>query len=566
MKRHFSLRTFTPELNSRNIVIFSALIVALIFLTQGNVGFNLEDEGFLWYGTIRTALGDVPIRDFQSYDPGRYYWGALWFKLLRSDGIIALRISQAVFQFIGVTIALLLVRRVTRKWLPLIGTALLMLVWMFPPWKIYEPVITIAAVFFAVRLIENTSWIRHLWAGAFVGLAAFFGRNHGVYCLVAFLLLTFFVWWKIDRKDLLLRLVALSLGVVIGYLPMLLMLALIPGFFHSFLDAVLFNVRVATNLPLPVPWPWRVHYSFLALKTSIHGFAVGILYLAFPAFFIFAFAALFLKPGFRANRLFTASVFVGAIYLHYIFERPHLYYLAWTIPPLILGLIALPYSFSGPARRKIAFIVWSCLAVFSFTAAEMAPENYFLIKVRGAVRERVLNRFHVDVAIDMPEQHHALVKSDVRGNTLWVTNDIAETIQVIETVGQQIPPNEGFLVAPYWTAFYPILRKQSPTWEIYFLFPQPKDKQEIIERDLERAQVKWAFVCDYYLDNQPELRFSSTHSYVWQYLDTNFEPVPIAQPTDALHYCELLHKKASASALPKSTPAADGNSTATPLP
>src|SRR5215203_5332001 len=103
-----------PQLTTRNLLILSAVMVILGFLLQGNVGFNMPDEGFLWYGTIRTSLGEVPIRDFQSYEPGRYYWGALWFKLLRSDGILTLRLSQTVFQFVGLSLALLLLRRLLR--------------------------------------------------------------------------------------------------------------------------------------------------------------------------------------------------------------------------------------------------------------------------------------------------------------------------------------------------------------------------------------------------------------------------------------------------------------------
>jgi hypothetical protein len=555
-----SLPALTPEVSPRNLVIFSALMVLIIYLVQGDTGLNLQDEGFLWYGTIRAAMGEVPIRDFQSYDPGRYYWGALWFKLLRNDGIMALRISQAVFQFIGLTVALLLVRRVTKKWLPLIGTSLLLLVWMFPPWKIYEPVITIIAVYFAVLLLDSPTKLRHFLSGVFIGLAAFFGRNHGIYCLGAFVLIILFVWWKLDRRELIGRLAALGLGVVLGYSPMLIMLAVIPGFFRAFLDAVLFNVHVATNLPLPVPWPWRVNYSGPSPKVWINGLATGLLYLAFPVFYILGLTALVLKTKIRANRLFTACIFVGAVYLHYIFERPHLYYLAWTIPPLILGLIALPYSFSGQYRKKIAVIVWSGLIIISFTAAEMAPQNYFLIKVRGAVREKVLRRFQVDIGFDMPEEHHTLVKTDVRGDHLWVTTDIADAVNAMNAINQEIPGNDGILVAPYWTAFYPILNKKSPTWEIYFLFPQTKSQQEVIVADLEQQHVNWALTCDFYLDNRPELKFESTHSYVWEYLATNFETMK-TDKMSRLPLCQLLHRTAA-----NAVPVGAGPVTGTPPP
>jgi hypothetical protein len=80
-----------------------------LFLWQGHYGLNLADEGFLWYGAQRVRQGDVPIRDFMAYDPGRYYWSALFMQLENSSGILALRHSLAVFQTLGLAVALNLI-------------------------------------------------------------------------------------------------------------------------------------------------------------------------------------------------------------------------------------------------------------------------------------------------------------------------------------------------------------------------------------------------------------------------------------------------------------------------
>ena len=115
---------------------------------------------------------------------------------------------------------------------------------MFPQWKIYEHVTNIVALYFATLLIENPSRKRHLVAGTFVGMAAFFGRNHGVYCFAAFLLLILFIRWRIDRGSLPVRVGAWGLGIVIGYAPMLFMFAFVPGFFGACVEVFTSNLRV----------------------------------------------------------------------------------------------------------------------------------------------------------------------------------------------------------------------------------------------------------------------------------------------------------------------------------
>ena len=167
------------------------------------------------------------MRDFQAYDPPRYYWVAAFLTLL-DRGIVPVRIACSAFHFPGVLCGLLLVRRLTRSWVALAAAGALLTLWLFPPFMLNHTV-ALVGVWVAVRLVERPSSARHLVAGLFVGLATFFGRNLGLYALASFVLLVALIWWKIERRELARRVAAFTGGGILGYSPMLLMLLAIPG-------------------------------------------------------------------------------------------------------------------------------------------------------------------------------------------------------------------------------------------------------------------------------------------------------------------------------------------------
>jgi len=82
------------------LAVLAFVLVAVSFLAVARAKIDLRDEGYLWYGAIAVAKGQVPMRDFQSYDPGRYYWAAPWLMLL-DHGIVPLRLACSAFHFLA---------------------------------------------------------------------------------------------------------------------------------------------------------------------------------------------------------------------------------------------------------------------------------------------------------------------------------------------------------------------------------------------------------------------------------------------------------------------------------
>ncbi|MEA2695630.1 MAG: hypothetical protein QOJ16_5017, partial [Acidobacteriota bacterium] len=346
----------------RDLLFLGLLAVVLtfgLFLYQRRLDFYVAEEGFLWYGAIGAAHGEVPFRDFYSYDPGRYYWAAAWAKLL-GDGILALRFSTAVFQALGLFCGLLAAWRLThRRWLlALVGV--LLLAWMEPRNRLFEPALAMAAVAAAVALLEKPSLRRHFWAGALVGLGLFFGKNHGLYLGVAFLLLILLLRWRwpaLGESGLPRRLVAWILGGITGASPLLLMLAFVPGFFGAYVDSIRFFFEQGrTNFPIPIPWPWRVDFADQTVTEAARELASGVGFLLFPLF-VAGVALLVVRTRraeLRSRALLIGSGAVALVYMHYAFSRADLVHLAPSIHPLLLGLAAVPALLAG--RRRLAVV------------------------------------------------------------------------------------------------------------------------------------------------------------------------------------------------------------------
>ncbi len=507
------------------IALLSLALVALSFWLQGDIGINLADEGFLWYGTARAAQGDVPLRDFQSYDIGRYYWGAAGLKVFGS-GIIPLRESQAMFQFIGLACGLLTLRRVLRSWWMLTLSGVLLLGWMYPLYRAYETTISLAGVYFAVLLLENPTPPRHFIAGVFVGAAALFGRNHGVYGFVGFLLLIIFIWWKICWNDLAKRILAWSAGILVGYSPMVVMLILVPGFLAGFRESMLVMFHRGTpNLALPIPWPWlpSIHSGQLSFLESAKLASVGVLFLLLPVFYISAGATLLASPRetLRSRALLVASAFIGVMYMHHAFSRADIVHLASSIHPVLIGLIALPYTFA--VRRAVAVALFGALFVISYYSVGTASPYFRKASAPTG----------------------AYVHANIGGDRLWVGGIAALVIDTVSRINaQRVRPGEGLLVAPHGPGFYPILQRTSPLWDLYFLFPETELRQKDMIARLRQQNVNWVILGDSPLDGRDDLRFRNTHPLVWNHFMDEFETVPV----DELRWWsyQLLHRKPDA--------------------
>lgn len=494
------------------ILTLSVLLVSCSFLLQGNIGLNLADEGFLWCGSVQTSGGDVPLKDFQSYSPGRYYWSVAWFKLFGS-GIVGLRMSNALFQALGLCFGLLVARRsVSSLWI-LFLLGILLTVWMFPRHKLFEPSLAMAAIYFAVLLIDKPSVQRHFISGLFVGLAAFFGPNHGLYCAAAFFLLIMFIRLKTSTGNLPRRLVCWGLGIVVGFSPMIFMVIFVPGFFDTLVASLASIFRTGGNLPLPAPWPWVVISNISKapnIETLYAAFQLfgSLCFLLMPIFYVAVIlTALFSGSGFwRKGSVLIACAMVGVFYQHHAFSRADMGHLAQAVPPFLIGIVAIPYAF-GIEKNKWITPVMTLIVCTGIFSGLWAHDYYHYFQARRANNHFIQHKVGSDLLLINPGQAQLMDS-------------------VAKIVAGRSEKADDVLIAPHWPGFYPVLNRKSPVWELYFLFPATEASQKRMIKDMEAANVKIIILGDVDLDGRDELRFQNTHPLLWTHILSKFEPTP----------------------------------------
>ncbi|MDI6797527.1 MAG: hypothetical protein QMD09_11300, partial [Desulfatibacillaceae bacterium] len=482
----------------------AAICAAAWFFIQATTGVNLADEGYLWYGVLRTVAGEMPLRDFQAYEPGRYYILA-GLSVFFGQGLVGLRAGLALFAFAGILFALLAFARTRPPLFAFVLFGLVCAAWIYPRHKAVDWAVAAAAVYFATRLLERPGVRESLVAGVFTGIAGLIGANHLLYAFIAFPLVLVLLRAKGVTQELFRPLVWWFLGVNLGYLPGLYAFVFVPGAFDSVADAVAgLLAQGGTNLSLPVPWFWRPQIYGGGFVANAASATTGLVFLLAPLFYgAVLLKTLLLKKDFLlSNPLPVACACVGIVYLHHAFARADLEHLAQAIAPFLIGVAAAPAAF-GPAylRRKALFAAWALLVPATILCVAWAQP--------AALRLRA----------DAPWQ-----QVDIAGESLVLAPDDAALVRAARQMALlRQSKDEALLFAPFWPGLYAVTGVVSPLYTTYFLFPPaPRAEGEMI-RTLKEKNLSLALVGGTALDGREERSFMGTHPLLWKYLDENFQ-------------------------------------------
>jgi len=484
------------------VFVFAVFVVFMLFRWQGNITFSLWDEGFLWYGAQRVMLGEVPVRDFMSYEPGRYYWSAALMSLWGDNGIMALRGAIAIFQVIGLFVGLLLIARAAKKQnlFYLLLATITLVAWMFPNFRLFDISLSIFLIGLLTFLVQNPTTRGYFFAGLGVGLVAVFGRNHGVYGIAGSI--GVMVWLNIKREGgpgLIKGFALWAGGVTVGFMPIILMALLVPGFAVAFLENVLLLFEnKTTTIPLPVPWPWRVDFATLSLGKAIREVLRGLFYIAIGVFGVLSIIWVVSQKlrNRQVSPTLVAATFLALPYAHHAYGRAAITQLPVGIFPLLIGCLVI-------FATQSAKVKWS-LALMLCTASVYATYKTLPGWVCRASKP--------------------CVNIEISGSNMLVQPDTASDVRLLRKLADQYAPDgQSFIATPFWPGAYALLERKSPMWAIYALWSRNDDYQrEEIER-IKDSDPEFVLISEHALDGREDLRFKNTNKLIYQYHHFGFD-------------------------------------------
>jgi hypothetical protein len=495
------------RLNPLKILALAVFVVIALFLWEGNKGFSLADEGYLWYGVQRVMLGEVPVRDFMAYDPGRYYYSAALMSLMSDNGILALRFVTAIFSALGLFAGLFLIARAQNRSniAYLILSAITLVVWMLPRHKLFDISLSIWIIGALAFLIQNPTRIRYFIAGLCVGLVAVFGRNHGFYGVIGSV--GVILWLGIQREEGPRRTEAFLLwgvGVGLGFLPIIFMALFVPDFGNAFLGSIrlLFESRT-TNFSLPVPWPWQVDFFALPLSEAMRNVVIGLFFIA-PLVFGVLSIIWVVRRRFQQKQVspeFAAASFLTLPYAHFAFSRADVSHLAQSLFPLLIGCLI--YLSIKPAKVK-----WSL-------ATALCAASLWLMHSYHPGWQCYVN---------------SCVNIKISGSNLLVDPATASDVALLRKLASQYAPNgQSIIATPFWPGAYALLERKSPLWTIYHPLTPPS--QALQQAEIGRIKMErpgFVLVIDLALDGRDELRFRNTSPEIYRYIEDNFERITVS--------------------------------------
>ena len=494
-------------LSKNKFCIYLVLFIQSLILLESHNKIQIDilfDQGYLWYGVQRVISGEVPIRDFSSYDLGRYYLIANAINFIGINNYFTFRLALGLVQLFGISTALILISRKLDLFkkediLYLIVTTVTITTWMFIPNRAFEASIPIIQILVFTHLIDKKTINSYFIGGLCIGISAVFGRNFGVYSLFAGLIIVGYIG---AYKNFIYKLSIFFIGIIIGFSPIIFFSILNIDFLNAFILSVkkIFEFG-QTNISQQVPWPWLVFSIKMPIVASIRYLIIGILFVGLLIFPLIIGTVIIIKK-IQCKNLDPLIVTTGIFsipYAHFAFSRADLDHLADGIFPLLIGVIILISMLSN--YKKILAIFFLCI-ISIFITYDRHPAFYCFSGCK-------------EINI---------------GNNNFITNDITfKILNKINSILEKNPQDSHDFYAIQLPGLYSIFESQSPTYETYQLLPVRPELEDLEIVKLKKYKPHVLFYLNNVVDN-PDFSFNTTHPRIFRYLNNNFYLIDSSLP------------------------------------
>ncbi len=172
--------------NKETLIPMAIFLLGLVYyLSYFKYGFAPWDEGRIANGALEVLKGRLPLRDFYSYPPGRYYLLALLFGLF-GPSLIVERLMWVPFLALIPALTYRCARRLMPASFALLPTLMVLLVpgaW----YKTFFTLFGLLNLWFIYRYFEESTRGRLLACGLMVGLSAAFRHDVAGFAALTFL-------------------------------------------------------------------------------------------------------------------------------------------------------------------------------------------------------------------------------------------------------------------------------------------------------------------------------------------------------------------------------------------
>ena len=345
-------------------LFISIAVFLLLQLPIFNFGFNYPDEGYLLDNALRIFKGEIPYLNFSlSLTPGAFYIQALLFKIFGQYIIL-----DRIFYILSVVAVLILSSSIFKfknglKYISLVSLALIYTgMGVFASYNMYALLFLMLALFFFIKLKENTNVFLAFVLGFFCSLLFLTKQTYGAIFYFSFLIL---IIYSLKRSLILKSIIYYLLGGIL--LPLSLVIFL---YFKGILGGFIYNVfcyaGAVKNDRMPFILTSLLFIPFfIFIVNFIKRFSLKKIIIAAILFLFFIGLYIYISPS-RLNYVFT------------FYKEPTIYYYLVLI---MLPLLLITIFFKSKNKQEKLIVAVSIEAFSLFLASAFSGRDYTTVVV-----------------------------------------------------------------------------------------------------------------------------------------------------------------------------------------